>query len=207
MFILELWTGLSLCFQPTSSHAKRIYYVHCLKHEASLRAARSSLILTSVLKWVSEWGRWPFFFPWSTVQANLSPLWQHFFLPTEAPKGLSCRCQFSVLCRGFEKPLSRGEWCGCRTPLSEDAGHDHSDYKLSPASVLLGGAGASHSLCFCLQMWYRGDGKNFPERHSLDWWKEKLPSSGTSVSAPHGVLQGGVGKERLPSFPCCLLPC
>lgn len=61
--------------------------------------------------------------------------------------------------------------------LSEDAGPGHEDYKLSPASVLLGGAGASNSLCFCLQMWYGGDGKNIPERHSLDWWKEKLPSS------------------------------
>lgn len=70
-----------------------------------------------------------------------------------------------------------GEWCGCRMPLSEDTGLDHEGYKFSPASVLLGSPGASHCLCLSLQMWYGGDEVNFPERHSVDWWKEKLPSS------------------------------
>lgn len=63
---------------------------------------------------------------------------------------------------------------GC---LSEDTGPGCESYKFSPASVLLRSPGANHSLCLCLQMWYGDDGMDFLERHFVDWWKEKLPSS------------------------------
>lgn len=125
MFVSELQTELSLYFQPASSHNERICPIHCLKHEISLQAARSSLILTSILKPVSETGRWPFLFPLEHSSSKPQCSVAAFFMVAEASKGLSCRLLLLCALQGVWEPLSIGftecyECSGCLSVKTQD---------------------------------------------------------------------------------------
>lgn len=178
MFVLELQTALSLYFQPASSHNKRIYPIHCLKHETSWQAARSSLMLTSILKPVSETGWWPFLFPLKHSLSKPQCSVAAFFFGCRSLQRLQLQTLASLcFAEGLRTPLNRFYWVlwMWRMPCSEDTGPSPGGYKLNSVSGLLvtpGEVTLHASDCSCgvdVMGWTLF-------RVTVDGWKGKLPS-------------------------------